>query len=128
MSIFNQNTIEESGDWAVDQSYNASTHPCAVCGGPSCITRKDDGHPFYTAYELWNQYRYACSRIDRLESLITNVSNGVCRKHNRGKFIQFIRTNCPDDKKVLYKHNYYYNWDWFKAEFTYDIYNHYFDI
>ena len=128
MSIFNQNMIKESDDWAVEQLYNISTCLCVVYREPSCIIRKSDGLPFYTIYELWNQYRHACSRIDRLESLISNVSNGVYRKHNRKKFIQFIRVNCPSDKMVLYKHNYYYNWDWFKAEFTYNIYNHYFDI
>lgn len=128
MSIFNKDAIETSGDWAIEQLYNVDSYPCRVCKGPHCVMRKNDGLPFYTIYELWNQYKYACNRIDRLESIIINVSNGVSRKHNRGKFIQFIRENCPDDKKVLYKHNYYYNWDWFKAEFTYNIYNHYFDI
>jgi len=135
MSIFNEKVVEESGDWAIEQLYNMSNVPCSVCHGPSCLMRKSDGHPFYTVYNLFDQYKHACQRVDYLEHKIVAATAKVRGEtepnystHNRPAFIRFVRENCPDESKVLYKNNYYYSIDWFKKEFTYDIFKHYFEI
>ena len=135
MSIFNEKVVEESGDWAVEQLYDRSPAPCPVCHGPNCLMRKSDGHPFYTVYNLFYQYKYACQKTDYLDyrialstARVREESEPNYRVHSINAFIKYVRENCPTECKVLYKNNYYYSIDWFKKEFTYDIFKHYFEI
>lgn len=122
MSVFDTNIIEDSSDWAVEQIFNFSEHPCTVCKQPMAIWRKDNGEEYYTVYTLFNIYRHSCTHIELIESKIFHET----RQHSRKVFIQFVRDNCVD--KVLYKHNYYYSKKWFNNEFIKDIHKHYFDI
>ena len=122
MSIFNQNTIEESGDWAVEQLYNVDSYPCPVCKGPHCVMRKSDGRPYYTVYDLFEQYLQVCDKLDRFAGAL----NFTPRYHSRKDFIHLVKEKCED--KVLYKNNYYYSIDWFKANISHRIADYYFEI
>lgn len=122
MSIFNQNTIEKSGDWAVEQLYNVDSYPCKVCGKPHCVMRKSDGRPYYTVYYLFEQYLLGCDKLDRFAGVIGFTPP----HHDRKDFIHLVKEKCED--KVLYKNNYYYSIDWFKTNISHRIADYYFTI
>ena len=122
MSIFDKDVIETSNDWAIEQLYNVDSYPCKVCGGPHCVLRKSDGRPYYTVYDLFEQYKEACRRINRFAGVIGFTPP----YHSRKNFIHLVKEKCED--KVLYKNNYYYSIDWFKANISNRIVDYYFKI
>lgn len=122
MSIFDKDAIETSSDWVVEQLYNVDSYPCKVCREPHCVMRKLDGRPYYTVYNLFEQYLEACRRIDRFAGVIGFTPS----HHDRRNFIHLVKENCED--KVLYKNNYYYSIDWFKANISNNIADYYFMI
>lgn len=128
MTIFNNDILNESSDWAVEQMYDMSPFMCPVCRQTSCITHKETKATYRTVYDLFYMYKEACNRFDVLERIykVNKYDRMVEINKNRKQFIQFVRDNCPD--KVLYKHNYYYNYIWFKEEFLDNIGKHYFDF
>lgn len=121
MSIFSTDTVKRAGDWAIEQLYDSSRQYCMVCKQPAYLTRKSDNKCYCTVYDLYKTYRYNCERYERLEYMIAHSVT----KHNRSKFIQFVRENCSD--RILYRHNYYYSVDWFHQEFR-DYLKHYYEF
>lgn len=127
MSIFNQNMIEESGDWAVEQLYDKGPWICPVCKQPGSLYRKLDSKEYSTVYSLFGQYRYICEQKDRLVDMITKyVPSFEPRKHDRKMFIQFVREHCKD--KIIYKNNYYYSVTWFNENILKNLDDYYFAI
>ena len=129
MSIFNQNTIEDSGDWAVEQLYNISEQPCPVSSRPREIVRKSDNVRYCTVYDLFYDYRTECSRSDYFEHMIRKVEKGKnveYPQYSRKEFIAYVRKNCVD--VVKYRNTEYYSWDWYCRDIRNDIYKTYFNF
>ena len=99
MSIFNQNTVEESSDWAVEQLYDISEQLCPVTMSPHRLRRKTDGCVYNTIYSLYEEYQRCC--VYRFE---------------RKKFMDIVKESCKDI--VLYKGIIYYRWMWFYERFV----------
>lgn len=129
MSIFNQNTIEESGDWAVEQLYNISEQPCPVSGRPLEIVRKDSDVRYCTVYDLFYDYKTICLQPDYFEHMIQKSEKGKdveYPRYSRKKFIAYVRENCVDI--VKYRNIEYYSWNWYCEYIRNNIYKTYFNF
>ena len=101
MSLFDQNILEKSNEWATDQLYSKSGQLCTVCLTPSWITSQINGRSYFTVYSLYREYNM----------LMRDKEIMISRKY----FIELVINNCPE--KVFYKNTYYYSWDWFLDNF-----------
>jgi hypothetical protein len=125
MSIFNTDTIEQSGDWAIEQAYNISEWPCLVCRRPRYIINKDSERKYCTVYDLWVDYLDDCHRLDYFENILRKAAlpkgstHNCYPRHNRKAFIAYVRKECSE--VVIYKETQYFSWDWYCKNIRDDI-------
>jgi len=122
MSLFDQNAIRKADQWASEKLYNVTLHIKDDLGNPCWITRRSDGVTYYSLRSLFSEYEHQCQRLASLETVL-----GIHPKyHSRIDFEKYVYKNCKD--RIEYHGNFYFNFVWFREEFIYDIYKHYFEI
>ena len=121
MSVFDENMIEQSSDWAIEQMYDYDCYIHDREGLPLCMSNKESGENFVNPTYMFDIYQSWCSTYDALQFKLF----GEPREHNRLKFINYVKENC--DIYIEYKNHRYYSMMWFEKEF-YDPVNHYFDF
>ena len=122
MSLFDQNTIQKADEWAFEQLYDVTIHIKDDLDNPCWITRRSDGVTYRSIRSLFSEYLYECSRIRSIED---KLNFPECY-HSRRVFENYIFKNCKD--RIEYHGNLYFNVVWFREEFIYDIFKHYFEI
>ena len=121
MSVFDENMIEQSSDWAIEQMYDICSNFRDFDGSPLCMFNKETDEEFANPKYMFVIYRRWCSRYDQLNSKLF----GKHYIHDLNKFAEYVKENCK--MYIDYKNHRYYSMMWFEKEF-YDPVNHYFDF
>jgi hypothetical protein len=99
MSLFDQDIVKKSDDWANEELYTRSNQICLVTRRPAWIERKTDHKTYHTVYSLYKEY------MDMAEY-----------RFAREMFIKIVKKECPDT--VQYRNTTYYSWWWFYDNFV----------
>lgn len=132
MSIFAENPVIESDNWAVEKMYEIHKDGWY----DSYLTNKETGDTYQRIEELYVSYRTILTNVCQWVHDIAKSNNVSPESYSipticgmdilfQSQFQHYFESHCQD--KVLYKGNIYYNSAWYSEMIEQPIYTSYFD-